>query len=235
MSDVTGVESSIGHLYQTNRQPAVEENNEMGRDVFLELLTVQMQNQDPLSPQDNTEFVAQLAQFTQVESLAQLSGSFDDFTSAFMSSQALEASSLVGTSVTVPASHTLLPPDGIISGSVTLPASTSELAINVYDTNGSLIDTIPAGEQSQGELVFRWDGQFAEVNGELLDWQSSNEQVPHGEYHFVVTATIDGEASQLDTALSANVNSVTINGDGELTLNLAGIGAYNVNDVVQFN
>lgn len=42
---------------------------DLGTDTFLQLLVTQLQNQDPLSPQDNSQFLAQLAQFTQVESL----------------------------------------------------------------------------------------------------------------------------------------------------------------------
>lgn len=216
-------------------QKAEENSDELGRDVFLQLLTTQLQNQDPLSPQENSEFVAQLAQFTQVESLDELSNSFEEFTGSFLSNQALQASSLVGTSVTVPTGQTLLPPEGIVSGSVEIPASTNEVNIDIYDSSGSLVDTIPLGAQSAGDLVFRWDGAYAEVNGELIDWQSSQSDVESGEYSFVVTARLDGDVTQLDTALSANVNSVTVGQDGELTLNLAGVGAYSFNDVVQFN
>lgn len=216
-------------------QEATENSDELGRDVFLQLLTTQLQNQDPLSPQENSEFVAQLAQFTQVESLDELSNSFEDFTGSFLSNQALQASSLVGTSVTVPTSQTLLPPEGIVAGSVEIPSSSNEVNIDIYNSSGSLVDSIPLGSQAAGDLVFRWDGSYAEVNGELVDWQSNHDEIESGEYSFVVTASLDGESTQLDTALSANVNSVTVGADGELTLNLAGVGAYSFNDVVQFN
>ena len=39
----------------------------LGQDDFLKLLTLQMQNQDPMNPQTNTDFVAQMAQFTTLE------------------------------------------------------------------------------------------------------------------------------------------------------------------------
>ena len=50
----------------------------LGRDAFLQLLTTQMQNQNPLQPQADGEFLAQLAQFS---SLEQLQGIHDDMTS----------------------------------------------------------------------------------------------------------------------------------------------------------
>ncbi|MCE2029979.1 flagellar hook assembly protein FlgD [Sessilibacter corallicola] len=234
--DISNVDSVLNQFSIRNRQSDESENgDDLGRDVFLQLLTTQLQNQNPLEPQENSEFVAQLAQFTQVESLDELSNNFSDFTGSFLSNQALAASSLVGTSVTVPSSSTLLSAGGVVSGRVELPTSSPDVNISIFDDNGSLIDRIPLGEQASGELIFRWDGLFAELNGELLDWQSQNAEIPPGEYEIRVTALIGGESTQLDTGLSANVNSVTVGNNNELTLNLAGIGSFSIDDVIQFN
>jgi flagellar basal-body rod modification protein FlgD len=48
-------------------------NDGMGRDVFLQLLVTQLKNQDPLAPQDNSAFLAQLAQFSSLEQLQTIS------------------------------------------------------------------------------------------------------------------------------------------------------------------
>ncbi|MGG6313545.1 flagellar hook capping FlgD N-terminal domain-containing protein [Paenibacillus macerans] len=58
---------------QSNVQKASTKSNELGKDDFLKLMMTQMQNQDPLSPMDNTQFVAQMAQFTSVEQLVNIS------------------------------------------------------------------------------------------------------------------------------------------------------------------
>jgi flagellar hook assembly protein FlgD len=47
-------------------------NTDLGKNTFLQLLVTQLQHQDPLQPTDNTEFIAQLAQFTSLESLQQI-------------------------------------------------------------------------------------------------------------------------------------------------------------------
>ena len=44
----------------------------MGKDMFLQLLSTQMQNQNPLDPMDNTEFVSQLAQFSSLEQMSNM-------------------------------------------------------------------------------------------------------------------------------------------------------------------
>jgi len=52
-------------------------NNELGREAFLQLLVLQMQNQDPVNPVDNTEMVSQLAQFSALEQMTNLNDSFE--------------------------------------------------------------------------------------------------------------------------------------------------------------
>lgn len=223
----------LSHLNISNNT-AEKKSNELGQSAFLELMIAQLNNQDPLSPQDNTEFVAQLAQFSSVEGLERLNNNFQSFTNNFMSNQALQASSLVGRSVTVPAESTRLMPEGIVSGTVNLPQSTSDLSISIYDASGALISRYPVGSVASGDMTFRWDGKHLEINGELSEW-AAEEMAPAGEYRFEVHATQGGQTEQLKTGLSANVNSVTLGADGALTLNLAGIGPVNIADVKQFN
>ncbi|MGH1440877.1 MAG: flagellar hook assembly protein FlgD [Cellvibrionaceae bacterium] len=219
---------------QETETTSTEDSNELGQTAFLELMITQLENQNPLSPQDNSEFVAQLAQFSSVEGLDRLNNSFDDFSANFISNQALQASSLVGTSVAVPTSQAQLAEGGFVGGNIDVPASTSEMTMNVYDQDGSLLEAIPMGAQEAGSLVFRWDGTRLEINGELTDWRSED-PITSGDLRFEVIASQDGEPQQLDTALTANVNSVTVDSNNQLVLNLAGIGPVSINDIKQFN
>lgn len=238
MSDVSGVSgaSALSNLQISTKTADETEENELGQTAFLELMIAQLNNQNPLDPQDNSAFIAELAQFSSVEGIQQLNNNFSSFSNSFMSNQALQASSLVGTSVTVPATSAALTSTDIVSGIIDLPASTSDLSLNIYSDSGELVDTVDIGSQSAGEVVFRWDGYNMEVNGELLDWNTSQEGgAAAGTYTFEALATVDGEPTQLDTSLSANVNSVTVAADGTLTLNLAGLGPVSVGEVKQFN
>ena len=236
MTTLDTVNSVYSDLSIANKQTTDDSSQELGQSAFLELMITQMENQSPLDPQDNTEFIAQLAQFSSVESLDKLNNNFDTFSQNFVANQALQASTLVGRSVTVPSSTTSLNAGGVVNLSSSLPTSSSNVSVSIYNESGELVDQIPLGYQPAGDLVLRWDGMNAELGGELMDWQSAHEEgAAPGDYTFEVSATIDGDEVALDTALSANVNSVTVGADGALVLNLSGIGSVSLADVKQFN
>lgn len=69
--EINDVISSLTKATTADPQPA-DSQQTLGRDDFLKLLVTQLQHQDPLNPIDNHEFVAQTAQFTQLEQLAKL-------------------------------------------------------------------------------------------------------------------------------------------------------------------
>lgn len=228
--------AALDNLSIATRTRDEPRSNDLGRDAFLQLMLAQLENQDPTSPTTNEDMVAQLAQFSQVENTEELNRSFTSLSNSLLSGQALQATSLVGRSVSAPSSTAILQPNGVISGSVELPASTGDMNVRIYSESGELLETVPLGSQTQGEVLFRWDGMNFEVNGELLDWNSASEDGrPAGEYRFEVTAAQQGETTELDTALSANVNSVTVGADGTLTLNLAGVGPVSIDQIKQFN
>jgi flagellar basal-body rod modification protein FlgD len=188
----------------------------LGKDAFLQLLVTQLKNQDPLSPTDNTQFVSQMAQFSSLESMQNLNTTVDSLATTYQSSQALQASSLVGRSVVVATDSAVLDPTKGITGSVDVSAASSATSVNVYDSAGNVIDTIDLGGQAAGSSSFTWDG---------LD--SSGVAQAAGTYSFKATSTISGTATAQTTYLPATVNSVTMatTSGGEMTLNLAGLGS----------
>ena len=64
-------------------------NPELGKDDFLKLLITQLANQDPTSPMQNTEFIAQMAQFSSLEQITNMSNEFGKLSTALSSSQAM--------------------------------------------------------------------------------------------------------------------------------------------------
>ena len=62
---------------QTNNTSTSSTTKSLGRDAFLNLLVTQLQHQDPMQPQADGEFIAQLAQFSSLESLQQMQATLD--------------------------------------------------------------------------------------------------------------------------------------------------------------
>lgn len=73
-------------------------SRELGKDDFLKLLMAQMTNQDPTSPMENTEFIAQMAQFTSLEQMTNMSNNFEKMAALINSS---EAQSMLGRTVQI--------------------------------------------------------------------------------------------------------------------------------------
>lgn len=184
----------------------------LGKDAFLQLLVTQMKNQNPLDPQDNTQFVSQMAQFSSLESMQNLNASVDAISTTYKSSQALQASSLVGRSVIIDASSVYVETGKGLTGSIELPASSTSTTVSVYDANNTLVDTIDVGAKSAGTQSFTWDG--------LKD---DGTAYPSGAYTFSANASINGEGTALSTYLPATVSSVKMSSSGaDMILNLAG-------------
>jgi flagellar basal-body rod modification protein FlgD len=194
---------------------------ELGKNEFLELLVAQLNNQNPLEPQSNGDFIAQLAQFSTVEGVEKLNGSMETIMSGYQSSQALQASSLVGRKVIIPSEKAVVDTSETFKASLVLPQSSSNVYVNVYSSDGSLATQLNMGAQEAGQVSFMWDGK-----------NSDGETMPPGTYKFEAQASINGETKGLYTLLPANVDSVTLGqGGGELLLNLAGLGAVPLSQV----
>lgn len=216
MSTVSGT-SSVLDQYQIKQETT--QNKELGKNEFLNLLVAQLNNQNPLEPQGNGEFIAQLAQFSQVEGIEKLNTSMGSMLSSFQSSQALQASSLVGRKVIIPSDKAVVDTSESFKASTVLPVSSSNVYVNVYNNAGALVNRVNLGEQAAGNVSFIWDGK-----------DSSGNVAPPGTYKFEAQATYGSETKGLYTMLPANVDSVTLGGN-ELVLNLAGLGSVPLSQV----
>lgn len=192
----------------------------MGQDAFLKLLITQLKNQSPLNPQDNTAFVAQLAQFSSLEGIQNLNTTVTSLSNSMQSNQALTASALVGRTVEVPTASGYLEKDKYVQGTIGLESSTANLVMNIYDKNDKLVMTKNLGSQAAGDMPFAWDGT-----------NSAGTKVDPGMYRFEVLAKDDGESAKVQTYIGANVNSVTIGANQAVMLNVNGVGPVPLTDV----
>lgn len=110
--------SSVSNAYSTQRTSATGSSSTVSYDNFLKLLLTQMKNQDPTEPMKSTDYMAQLATFSQVEQAVKSNSKLD----ALLTSSAWsQADSVIGRTVTTA--------DGKVSGEVSSVTITNEGAV----------------------------------------------------------------------------------------------------------
>ncbi|WP_144821632.1 flagellar hook assembly protein FlgD [Marinobacter piscensis] len=225
MSAINATEASdVLGQYRSRQQQDASGNSELGKNEFMELMLAQLKNQNPLEPQDNGEFISQLAQFSSLEEMQALSGRVDDVVGQFRSTQALQASAMVGKTVLAPSEVGMLGAEGEVMGNIQVPASTGGVRLSIQSPDGELVRQIDLGSSSAGVKSFSWDGK--DGNGNKL---------PDGPYKIVAEGSYPQGSVQLPTMVSANVDSVSLGQGGSVTLNLAGMGSIALSDVKQIN
>lgn len=248
MADVNNVSGSspLDQYDIGNKKDQKTKSNELGRNEFLELMITQLKNQNPLDPQDNAEFVAQLAQFSTVEGIENMSSSLENMSASFTSSQALQATALVGNSVTVNGQDTSILQHGdLVYGLIEVPRGASNMTLRITNAEGETIEDVPLGNLPAGAATMKWDGANLEVNGALVEidydkFETDEEGniIPHpqGEYSFDVFGNVAGVQEEMELNMSSRVDSVTLGSAGEIQLNLAGRGkVITMDDVLQIN
>ncbi|HET9958234.1 MAG TPA: FlgD immunoglobulin-like domain containing protein [Polyangiaceae bacterium] len=172
----------------------------LGRDAFLKLLVAQLRHQDPLKPQDDSAFVAQLAQFS---SLEQTMGINDRLDTLSMQSQGLQNSQvvgLVGKQATVRGN--VVTTDGSGGGvplAFTLDGAAEKSTVTVRDSNGNVVRTLEVGKRSAGVVRLTWDGR-----------NDAGTVQPEGSYSIAVSAANEaGGAVSVSQSTKGTVQSVS--------------------------
>jgi flagellar basal-body rod modification protein FlgD len=198
----------------------------LGGTNFLTLMLAQLKNQDPTSPVDSNQFLNQLASLSTVQGITQLNTSFGSLSSSLVSSQALQASSLLGHQALVSSKTANLTANGSVSGAIEVPQTTSQAVVNISDSSGALLRQINLGAQSTGLANFSWDGKLQDGS-----------QAAAGQY--TLSAQFAGAtsgATAASTYVNGVVQSVTMGaGQTGLTLNVSGLGSVPFSGVKQIS
>jgi len=176
---------------------------EIGKDVFLKMLVAQLKNQNPLNPMDGTDFAAQLAQFSSLEQLTNMSAQMEKLTSSIGSMVNGQLIEMIGSSVTAKGNSIIA--DGTVKTLVyTLPGDVKSGDVSIYDSNSDLVARLPIGSAKAGLNTMVWN-----TSGRT------------GNYTFAVTGVdLQGKPVNGTTMMSGTVTGVNFqSGSSTLVVN----------------
>ncbi|GIZ52665.1 flagellar hook assembly protein FlgD [Noviherbaspirillum aridicola] len=190
------------------------------QDRFMTLLITQMKNQDPLNPLDNAQVTSQMAQLSTVTGIDKLNTTLQALQASYQTSQALQATDMIGHGVLAPGSTIGLTDGQAILGA-DLPEAADSVRVTIMNSSGVPVRTLDLGAQKAGTLPITWDGK-----------NDAGTQLANGSYTFEVKA-VRGDTAVASTALSfGEVVSVTTNAQG-VKVTIPGLGTVAFADIRQ--
>ena len=171
---------------------AIPVNMQINQSDFLQLITAQLQDQNPLSPADPTQFVSQLEGMSEVSSMSSMQGSL-------AASQIMNGTTLLGHSVLAPGASASLAAGGSIAGAVTAPQGASQLTVSITDSNGTPVTSFQVAPNASGLTPFSWNGTT-----------SAGAAAAAGQYSIAVSASVNGSSQQVQPLVISKVSTVTI-------------------------
>ena len=198
-------------------------SQELTQSDFFALLSQQLSMQDPFEPVENDQMIAQMASFSTVDGIAKLNEEILNLNSVMSSSQALQASGLVGQKVLIPSDTGHVSTENPeVKGVVSTPAPIDTITVSIEDESGQVIRTFDVDGSAGGNIDVSWDG---------LD--KNGAPVSEGQYSIKANGKVDGKSEDLAVSTYAHVTSVSL---GSATtgaiLNLRGMGGIQLTDVL---
>ncbi|WP_163339248.1 flagellar hook assembly protein FlgD [Desulfopila sp. IMCC35008] len=193
-------------------------NDIMGKQDFLSLLVAQLQNQDPLNPDDPTEFTAQLAQFSSLEQLFNLNESMDNLVQSNANSDRLSTLNTIGKEVVYEGSSFKYNGEPVSLG-YKLDGEATQVKLSLQH-NGVTVATLDGSELGEGLHYLEWDGKTAK-----------GQDAPIGDYKIVVNAkATEGESVGATSLVRAEVTGVDLGGEygGTLITNFGEVAFNNI-------
>ncbi|GAA4217440.1 flagellar hook assembly protein FlgD [Sphingomonas endophytica] len=153
MTSITPTDTAAARTAATQKSLTPDLN------MFLKLLTTQLQHQDPLSPMDTAQYTQQLVQYSQVEQSLQQTLTLKEILSGLTTQGMAQASALVGHQVEVASDIAGLSSDTPANWSFDIGQRPAALTGTILDSHGRTVDTITLNPSATGTI--RWDGRTA--------------------------------------------------------------------------
>lgn len=202
-----------------------EENpNKMGKDEFLKLLTHQLKNQDPMNPMEQNKMAAELAQFSQLEQLANINTKFDTFNNNKAMETQFYGASFLGKEVVTSGQTMNYQGEGTEANMMfKLEKNAAKVLARVYDKQNNIVGEVWKENIGRGNQTFTWDGS-------TLD----NSTAGKGDYQVRIFAWDESsEPIKVETKVTGIVESVFFE-NGETVLQVDGKKVF-LRDVDSFH
>ena len=193
----------------------------LGQADFLKLMTAQMKNQDPTNPTDNTQMIAQMAQFSSVAGIAEMNTTLKAMAVKLNGTSAADALAYVGKTVLAPGTTAYPRTSGGFAGSVEIGGGATSIDISIADASGNVVHQGELGAHEAGTVAYDWDGKDAAGNA-----------IGGAPFTVTVTASNAGTAVEAQNLVWAPVESVALSG-GDAVLNVPGLGPVKIPAVRQ--
>lgn len=195
----------------------------MDQSDFLTLMTAQMKNQDPFEPVDNTQMVAQMAQFSSLAGISEMNTTLQAIAAKLGSTSTTDMVSWVGRTVLTEGSVAYPRTDGSLGGMIELGAAAAEVNVVIEGPNGEILKSVSLGAAPAGRTEFEWDGTT-----------DTGEPAGDGPFTIRVAArNANGGTVAAQPLVWAPVTAVAMGSDGNPILTLPGIGQVSTTAVRQ--
>ncbi len=214
----TSEEEFFDKLAEQTKQKR-EIKKEMNKDDFLKLFVAQLQNQDPLNPDDGTEMASKLAQFNGLEQMMNMNKTMEQMVKSQNLGRNLQLVNYVGKEITVDGGRVKLKDGQPSSSTFTVAKSATRATLSIRDSTGMVVSERELGPLDVGSHPFQWDGK-----------NDAGNPVADGLYHFSIYARdIDGNQVTVPITSKTTISGVDIQSEtGELFTEL---GPVNFDDI----
>lgn len=174
--------------------------NKMERDDYLNLLVTQLRYQDPTKPMEHYEMASQMAQFNTVEQLMGVNKLLTDMKKLQNDAKAEKLTQYLGKDIELQGNNIKLSPDGKANtGRFELPATASNVIVEIRNENSKIVKSMPLGALQMGSNRVSWDGT-----------NDKGVKQPGGNYTFSILASSeDGKPMTAKTSYEAKVEGIT--------------------------
>ncbi len=174
-------------LASVNGQSVAPERSDMiGKDAFLRLFTAQLANQDPSSPQDGSQFIAQLATFASVEKLSTIDSRLGEVVGGLAAVNASTTSNLLGRGAIARGNTLCVTVPGPYTFDYHSEQPATDATLTITDASGRVVRTVAVDALVEGDGSIAWDGR--DDRGRL---------VPAGTYNFAISG-VDATGNPFD-------------------------------------